>query len=130
MQLHHPPQTDLSQVDCPHCPEQCGLELALRLEVDTEASVVLASCPSCQRIYQVQGSEHSEHSEHSEYAERTERTERGGVDEVLLIKVRCPHCAAVGHALRYAAPQGVESYTVMTCQGCQHTFRIETGAFS
>jgi hypothetical protein len=44
---------DLERLSCPHCPAGLGLELALRLELEAESAHYFASCPACNRLYEV-----------------------------------------------------------------------------
>ena len=102
---------DITQIGCPHCPSHRGLELALRVELETESSIYVAACPGCQRIYRVEPN-------------GTLRFSEVDIDQLKLKIVRCPACGATGYAMVLDfLRDDVESYTVLTCQDCQHTFR-------
>jgi RNase P subunit RPR2 len=107
---------ELACMPCPHCPEGPGLELALRLELETECQVYFAGCQTCNRLYEVSpGGELL-----FETGERQALTGR---------VVRCPHCRSVGYAVSYALSEArAESHVVLTCRDCQHTFRLEARA--
>jgi len=101
---------DLERVPCPHCPDGPGLELALRLELETESELYFASCTICNRLYEVSPGGDLRF----ETSERRALTWR---------EVRCPRCQAVGYAVSYALPAAAaESHLVLTCRECQHTF--------
>ena len=106
---------DLARVPCPLCPDDVGLELALRLELEAESEVVFALCPACHRLYEVTpgGSSELEFKEHAALS---------------LLAVRCPRCGTEGYALSYRPPQtAAESHVVLTCRECHHTFRPSDG---
>jgi DNA-directed RNA polymerase subunit M/transcription elongation factor TFIIS len=113
MELNHQANFDISQVGCPHCSGRRGLELALRVELEAEATLYVAACRSCQRIYRVEPNG------------RLRFTEIDS-DQLKLNLVRCPSCGAVGYAVSLDFLRGeVESYTILTCQDCQFTFRSD-----
>ena len=106
---------DLAHLACPLCPEDVGLELALRLEIEGESEVVFAVCPACHRLYEVtpSGSAALEYREHAGLS---------------LLAVRCPRCRTAGHALSYTSRRtAAESHVFITCRECQHTFRPSEG---
>ena len=106
---------DLARVPCPLCPEEASLEIALRLELEAEAEVVFAACPACHRMYEVTPGG----------AMSLETGHRPGLK---LFPVRCPQCLAAGYAVTYAVPDlDAESYVLLTCRECHHTFRQEPG---
>lgn len=114
MELNSHVQLDLAQVGCPHCPEKSGLDLALRVELETEASIYVAACPSCQRVYRVEPGGRLEFGEVR-------------IEQLKLDVVSCPDCGATGYAMRLDLPRDdVESYSVLTCQDCQCTFRHDS----
>lgn len=112
--MSHRVSRDLAHLPCPLCPDDVGLELALRLELEGESEVVFAVCPACHRLYEVTPSGSSE----LEFREQA---------ALSLLAVRCPRCRTAGYALSYAPRQGAESHMFITCRECQHTFRPAEG---
>ncbi len=113
MKLAQQVSLDITQIGCPHCPGQHGLELALRVELETEASIYVASCPSCQRIYRVEPN-------------GKPRFREVDINQLKLDVVHCPACRATGYAMTLDfLRDDVESYTILTCQDCSHTFRSD-----
>lgn len=113
--MSHQFSRDLARMPCPLCPEDVGLELALRLELEGESEVVFAVCPACHRLYEVapSGSSELEFREHAALS---------------LLAVRCPRCRTAGYALSYTPrPAAAESHVFITCRECNHTFRPSEG---
>ncbi len=104
---------DLARVPCPLCPGETSLEIALRLELEAESEVVFAACPACHRMYEVAPGG----------AMSLETGHRPGLR---LFPVRCPQCLAAGYAVTYTVPElDAESYVLLTCRECHHTFQQE-----
>jgi len=114
MELNQSTHPSIEEIVCPHCPGARGLDLALRVELETEASMYVAMCPDCHRVYRVELNGHLVYREID-------------LDQLRLELVVCPHCGASGYAMRLDFPRDhVESYTILTCQDCQCTFRRES----
>jgi ribosomal protein S27AE len=113
MELNRPSAPDVDRIGCPHCPQGGGLDLALRVELETEASIYVAACPICKRVYRI------EQNGRLTYREID-------IEQLKLERVVCPECGAVGYAMHLDFPRAdVECYTVLTCQECHCTFRRE-----
>lgn len=113
MELEARRTIDLDETRCPHCPGQAGLDLVLRVELETERAIYMGACPTCRRVYRV---------------EPGGRQELREIDlkQLTMQAVTCPECGATGYALGLEFPrEHVESYSVLTCADCRCTFRSD-----
>lgn len=109
-------EPDLTGVACPHCRARRGLAIALRVELETESALYIASCAACQRLFRVEPGGSQQLGEVS-------------LNALAAKRVRCPACRSLGYAVCLDLPLEVaESYAVLTCRDCRCTFRADTAA--
>lgn len=101
-------------VPCPLCDSDSGLEIALRLELETESERVFAACVDCNRLYEIT----------PEGSLRLETTP--GLD-LAVQRVVCPQCTLEGSVLTYSLPETqAESHLLVTCPDCRFVFKPES----
>jgi len=100
-------------VPCPLCDSDTGLEIALRLELETESEQVFAACVDCNRLYEIT----------PEGSLRLETTARY---DLAVQRVVCPKCTLEGSVLTYSLSESqAESHLLVTCPDCRFVFKPE-----
>jgi Zn finger protein HypA/HybF involved in hydrogenase expression len=107
------PARNREAVPCPLCDSDTGLEIALRLELETESEQVFAACVDCNRLYEIT----------PDGSLRLETTARY---DLAVQRVVCPKCTLEGSVLTYSLPEAqAESHLLVTCPDCRFVFKPE-----
>ena len=107
------PARNRETVPCPLCDSDNGLEIALRLELETEAERVFAACFDCNRLYEIT-------------PEGSLRLDTSASYDLAVRRVICPKCMLEGSVVTYSLPEAqAESHLLVTCPDCQFVFKPE-----